>query len=236
MGNVAGSGGYYVACASDLIFADRSTLTASIGVVGGKFATEALFDKLGIEFHPYKRGKNAGLLASGQPFTPDERAKLQSWMDEIYATFRGHVTAIRAGRLKKPLDELAGGRVFTGAQALELGLIDRIGTLDDAIVHVAGQAGLSEYDVRVVPRAKNFLEVLMEQSGDHEADRKGLDVAAGPPLLPAAGSRPLFELAAPYLRMLDPARVALVRQALVRLELLQREGVVLMMPEMMMGR
>jgi protease-4 len=121
MGNVAGSGGYYVACASDLIFADRSTITASIGVVGGKFATEALFDKLGIEFHPYKRGKNAGLLASGQPFTQDERAKLQSWMDEIYETFRGHVTAVRAGRLKKPLDELAGGRVFTGAQALELG-------------------------------------------------------------------------------------------------------------------
>ena len=115
-------------------------------------------------------------------------------------------------------------------------MIDKIGTLDDAIVHVEGQAGLSDYDVRVVPRAKNFLEVLMEQSGDHEADRKGLDVAAGRPLLPAAGSLPLFELAAPYLKMLDPARAALVRQALGRLELLQREGVVLMMPEMMMGR
>lgn len=115
-------------------------------------------------------------------------------------------------------------------------MIDRIGTLDDAVVHVAGQAGLSDYDVRVVPRAKNFLEVLMERSGDGEADRKGLDVAAGRPLLPAAGSLPLFELAAPYLRLLDPDRAALVRQALGRLELLQREGVVLMMPEMMMGR
>ena len=158
-------------------------------------------------------------------------------MDEIYETYRCHVTAIRASRLKKkPLDELAGGRVFTGAQAFELGLIDKIGTLDDAIVHVAGQAGLSGYDVRVVPRAKNFLEVLMEQSGNDEADRKGLDVAAGRPLPPAAGSLPLFELAAPDLKMLDPARAALVRQALGRIELLQREGVVLMMPEMMMGR
>ena len=55
-------------------------------------------------------------------------------------------------------------------------MIGKIGTLDDAIVHVAGQAGLSDYDVRVVPRAKDFLEVLMQQSGDHEADRKGLDV------------------------------------------------------------
>jgi hypothetical protein len=76
----------------------------------------------------------------------------------------------------------------------------------------------------------------MEQSGDDEADGEGLDVAAGRPLLPAAGSLPLFELAAPYLKMLNPARAALVRQALGRLELLQREGVVLMMPEMMMGR
>ena len=157
-------------------------------------------------------------------------------MDEIYETFRGHVTAIRASRLKKPLDELAGERVFTGAQASERGWIDKIGTLDDAIVHVAGQAGLSGYDVRVVPRAKNFLEVLMEQSVNDEADRKGLDVAAGRPLLPAAGSLPLFELAVPYLKLLDPARAALVRQALGRIELLQREGVVLMMPEMMMGR
>jgi protease-4 len=118
-------------------------------------------------------------------------------MDEIYETYRGHVTAIRASRLKKPLDELTGGRVFTGAQAFELGLIDKIGTLDDAIVHVADQTGLSDYDVRVVPRANNFIEVLMERSGDDEADRKGLDVAAGRQLLPAAGSLPLFELAAP---------------------------------------
>jgi hypothetical protein len=82
---------------------------------------------------------------------------------------------------RQPAEEAprrAGGRVFTGARAFELGSIDKIGTLDDAIVHAAGQAGLSGYDVRVVPRAKNFLEVLMEQSGDHEADRKGLDVAA----------------------------------------------------------
>ena len=115
-------------------------------------------------------------------------------------------------------------------------MIDKIGTLDDAIVHVAGLAGLSDYDVRVTPRAKNSLEVLMEQSVNDEADRKGRGVAAGRSLLPAAGSLPLFELAAPYLKMLDPARAALVRQALGRIELLQREGVVLMMPEMMMGR
>ena len=63
---------------------------------------------------------------------------MQAWMNEIYDVFKGHVRAIRGDRLKKPLDELAGGRVFTGRQALELGLVDRIGTLRDAIDHVAG--------------------------------------------------------------------------------------------------
>ena len=73
-------------------------------------------------------------------------------MDDVYEVFKGHVQAIRGSRLKKPLDELAGGRVFTGKQALELGLVDRIGGLGDAIAYVAGQAKLTgDYDVRIVP-------------------------------------------------------------------------------------
>jgi protease-4 len=209
-----------------LIFADRATITASIGVVGGKFGTKGLFDKMGVSFHAYQRGKNAGILDSGEPFTPEQKAKVQAWMDEIYATFRNHVTASRGDRLKKPLDELTGGRVFTGAQALELGLIDRIGTLDDAIAHVADLAKLTDYEVRPIPRAKSFLETLLEESSDDE--RKGVSLV-GP------GALPIFELAAPYLKALDPARAALVRQALQRLELLQREGAVLMTPEIRFG-
>ena len=142
MGGVAGSGGYYVACGADTIFADASTITASIGVVGGKFATTAMWNKVGITWKSYKRGANAGMLSSDSVFTPAERQKLQALMNEIYGVFKGHVTAIRGNRLKKKIDELAGGRVFTGRQALELGLVDKIGTLDDAIRFVAarGQA------------------------------------------------------------------------------------------------
>src|SRR5205085_4335091 len=69
MGNVAGSGGYYVACASDVIFADKSTITASIGVVSGKLVTNPMWNKLGVTFKPYQRGENAGMLASDHPFT-----------------------------------------------------------------------------------------------------------------------------------------------------------------------
>ena len=226
MGNVAGSGGYYVACASDTIFADESTITASIGVVSGKLATAGLYEKLGITFKSYRRGQNSGMLASGDVFSPAERLKMRLFMDEIYNVFKGHVTAIRGSRLKKPIDDLAGGRVFTGKQALALGLVDRLGTLHDAIKFVAEQAKISDYEIRVVPKAKSFLEQLME-AGENDEPKKGLDVASRPNLL---------ELAQPYLRSLDPSRAGLVRMALGRLELLNREGVILMMPELSLGR
>ncbi len=102
MGNVAGSGGYYVACGADTIFADEATITGSIGVVSGKLATAGLYDKLGVTFKSYRRGQNAGMFASGDVFTPGERLKMRTWMDEIYGIFKGHVTAIRGNRLKKP--------------------------------------------------------------------------------------------------------------------------------------
>ncbi len=233
MGNVAGSGGYYVACGSDVIFADAATITGSIGVVGGKLATGGLWDKLGIDFKGYQRGQNAGILASSDVFSEGERQKMQTWMDEIYGVFKGHVVAIRGDRLKKPIDELAGGRVYTGRQALELGLVDKIGTLEDAIAHAAKEAELEEgaYEVRAVPKPKNALEALLEEaSGDADADRKGLDLAAGTLL---SGS--LADLALPYLRQLDPARASAVRMALRRLELIHREGASLSMPEISIG-
>ena len=95
-------------------------------------------------------------------------------MDEVYGVFKSHVRAIRGSRLKKPLDELAGGRVFTGKQALDLGLVDKIGGLGDAIAHVAGQAKLTDYDVRVVPAPKNFLEQLIEDASGASDDAPGL--------------------------------------------------------------
>jgi protease-4 len=228
MGDVAGSGGYYVACGADTIFADESTITGSIGVVSGKFATNDMWKKAGITFHGYKRGKNAGLLSTDAVFTPEEKKRMQAWMDEIYDVFKGHVVAIRGQRLKKPIDELAGGRVYTGRQALELGLVDKIGTLRDATDFVAAQAKLKDYDVRVVPEPKSFLERLLEQATGEQDDKPGLD-ALGP-------RASLVSLALPHLRHMGPQRVALVVRALERLQLIQQEGVVVMMPEVSVGR
>jgi protease-4 len=226
MGDVAGSGGYYVACASDVIFADASTITASIGVVSGKIVTTPMWNKIGITFKSYSRGQNAGLFNTDRPFTPGEREKMQAWMDDIYGVFKQHVTDARGPRLKKPLDQIAGGRVYTGRQALELGLVDRIGTLNDAVAFIAKEAKLPEgYEVRPVPEPKKFLEQLMEQSGGGEKDNHSLASLR-------AATPSIQQLALPYLQSLDPQRVITIRRALFRLDLIQKEGVVLMMPEM----
>lgn len=230
MGNVAGSGGYYVACGADTIFADDATITGSIGVVGGKFATSDMWKKVGITFKSYHRGANAGMLSSDNVFTADERARMQTWMDDIYDIFKGHVVAIRGKRLKKPIDELAGGRVYTGRQALELGLVDKIGSLHDAVRHVAAEAKVTDYEIRVVPPPKNFLEQLLEETAGDKDEGKGLDLSA------ARRPASLVDLAAPYLRHLDPERVRTIQAALRRMELTQAEGAVLLMPEVGLGR
>ncbi|CAN5578273.1 signal peptide peptidase SppA [soil metagenome] len=230
MGNVAGSGGYYVACASDVIYADRSTITASIGVVGGKFVTTDMWKKVGITFKEYNRGKNAGLLASSRTFNDDERARMQGWMNDIYGVFKSHVTQSRGSRLKKPIDELAGGRVFTGQQALDLGLVDQLGTLQDAIDYVASNAKLGDdYDVRAVPAPKNFLEKLMESSSKKEDINHVRAALFG---APATGS--IVDLAMPLLQNLDPHRVQQIRAALRSIDMMQKDGVILTTPELMM--
>jgi protease-4 len=223
MGDVAGSGGYYVACAADTIFADDTTLTGSIGVVGGKLATTEMWKKIGITFKEYKRGENAGIFSSEAVFTESERARVKALMDDVYAVFKSHVTAIRGKRLKKPIDDLAGGRVYTGKQAHEFGLVDRIGSLNAAVAFAAEQAKIKDYDVRVVPEPKNFIEQLMEQlSGSEDEDTGHIRLVAG--------QDSLVNLAAPYLQHLDPRRTAAVISILRQLQILQTEGVALTMP------
>lgn len=226
MGGVAASGGYYVSCGSDTIFADEATITGSIGVVGGKLATTNLWNKLGIKWKGYQRGTNASILSSMQVFTPEQRKHMQEWMDEIYGVFKGHVTEGRGGKLKKPIDELAGGRVYTGRQALDLGLVDKLGTLDDAVAFAAEQGKLKagEYELRVVPEPKNFLEQLLEDVEGGKETSQHVSLTAG------ATSSPLLRSALPYLDQLDPVRVRAVLASLRHLEIIRAEGAALVAP------
>ena len=231
MGDVAGSGGYYVACGSDTIFADEGTITGSIGVLSGKLATTEMWNKVGITWKEYNRGENAALLSSSRTFTNEERRKLQGWMDEIYGVFKGHVTAIRGDRLKKPIDDLAGGRVYTGRQALDLGLVDKIGTLADAIKFAANEAKMDKYELRVVPEPKNFLDQLLESaSGEKDEEKVSLTK------VPATAGLKSYLLNAvfPQLRGMDPQRVDSILRAIHQLQILQDEGVVLMTPEILL--
>ena len=162
---------------------------------------------------------------------------MQAWMDNIYGVFKSHVVAIRGTRLKKPIDELAGGRVYTGRQALELGLVDKIGTMQDAIKFVAEQAKISNYEVRVVPEPKNFIEQLLEElTGEKDEEKNNKNLGLDAKVRGANGQISLVDLAMPYVQHLDPQRIALIRTALQRLQLIQKEGAVLMMPEISIGR
>lgn len=127
MGNVAASGGYYVSAGAATIFADPGTLTGSIGVVGGKLVTKGLWDWAGINFHETKIGKNADLFNTNRPFNEQERAIIRKYMEDIYGHFTDRVKQGRGKKLKKDLDQLAGGRVYTGRQAHANGLVDKLG-------------------------------------------------------------------------------------------------------------
>jgi protease-4 len=222
MGNVAASGGYYVSLASKTVFADRGTITGSIGVLGGKLATTDMWKRIGVTFNAIERGERASMLGTAEIFSDEERAHFQEWMNEVYGAFKGHVTEIRGKKLKKEIDELAGGRVYTGQQALELGLVDEIGGLHDAITRAAKEAGLKKPEVRVLPRPQNFMEVLLgDLAGEESEDQRRLSLEGG-------GS--LWQAASPLLQGLDPERVRVVRQAVEQLDLLKADQLLMTSP------
>jgi protease-4 len=162
MGNVAGSGGYFIAMGAKKIFAEPGTITGSIGVVGGKLVTGGLYEKLGLNTEIISRGKNSGALSSTQPFSPDER---RVWTQLLKETYHDFVSKAAEGRKMEynRLESLAQGRVYTGRQAKKLGLIDEIGTLDDAVAEAKKLAHLkpgADVDIEILPEPKSFFEQL----------------------------------------------------------------------------
>lgn len=232
MGNVAGSGGYYVAIPGDQIFADEATITASIGVVGGKLVWKELWeDKLGVTTTAFDRGEHAGLWTMNQSWTEDERAWVQKYMTDVYDQFKGRIMASRGDRLKKELESIAGGRVFTGKQALELGLIDQLGGLKDAIEYTAKRAGLDDYEVYVYPEQKNPFEEMFASLTGQEPDDEwefSLGRQAGSDAL--LTPHPLLRAAAPLLQGLAPQQMGALGRAFERLITIETEHVGCFMP------
>jgi protease-4 len=167
LSDVAGSGGYYVAVGGRLIVAEPGSITGSIGVVGGKFNLKGLYDKLGLSVEVIQRGRNAGLYSSISDFSEAERARVVEMMQ---GTYRDFVKRVAAGRKKdvEEIEAVAQGRAWSGARAVRVGLVDRLGGLDEAIEIARKQARIPEKEaVHVVelPRSKNIIEALLSGAG-----------------------------------------------------------------------
>jgi protease-4 len=161
IGGMAASGGYYLASSGDYIIADPSAIVGSIGVVGGKFVLKGLFDKVGLSTEEFTRGRNADLFSSNQPFSDRQRRMVTNWMRETYEQFTERVMTNRAGKIKD-IDAVARGRIFLAKQAKDLGMVDELGGLEDAITHAAGEADLKpgQYEVRTVPSPRTLADIF----------------------------------------------------------------------------
>jgi protease-4 len=179
MGSVAASGAYYIACTADTIFANPGTLTGSIGVVMSFTNLEGLFGKIGLDFEVIKSGRFKDTGSWSRQMTDAERALLQETIDDIHAQF---VEAVAEGRGMEydAVAALADGRIFSGRQALEAGLVDRLGTLEDA-VEVAARMGGIEGEPRVqepVRRNRLTLWDLLSGSASNLLRPEGSSVGA----------------------------------------------------------
>jgi protease-4 len=173
MSDVAGSGGYYISMGAKKIYAEPNTITGSIGVLGGKLALGGTFEKIGITTDVVSRGANAGLFSITQPFSESEKKALTVLMQDVYDQFLDKALAGRkkAGKemTREQLVKLAGGRIWTGRQAKENGLIDEVGTLDDAIAAAKQLADVpadKEMELLILPKSKSFLDALMDAKSD----------------------------------------------------------------------
>ncbi|HAL82222.1 MAG TPA: signal peptide peptidase SppA [Mucilaginibacter sp.] len=156
MGDYAASGGYYISCAADSIFAEPNTLTGSIGIFAILPNMQKLFnDKLGVTFDGVKTGKYADLGNISRPLSPEEKAILQSQVDHGYDDF---TKAVATGRHKTQayINSIGQGRVWTGEQAIKNGLVDRLGNISDAIKSAAKEAKIKNYKLVAYPEQKSI--------------------------------------------------------------------------------
>ena len=165
-GDVAASGGYYMACGADSIFAEANTITGSIGVFGVLPNMEKFFNnKLGVTFDEVKTSPDAGFVTVTKPLTPLQKRYFQNSIDTIYQNFKMKVSSGRKKSMEY-IDSIAQGRVWSGTRALEIGLVDRIGGLDDAIRSAAAKAGVKRYHLREYPGKEGLLEMIFGNQGE----------------------------------------------------------------------
>ncbi len=169
MGNVAGSGGYFVAMHADKIVAQPGTITGSIGVLGGKLLTSGLWDKLGLSWDEVHTSRNSTMFTATHPYDEVGWAKFQAFLDRVYDDF---TCKVADGR-KLPIEtvrEIAKGRIWTGEEAKRLGLVDEVGGVDTALGLARAALGLAAdapIRIRMIPAKKTTFEALFAEKPDH---------------------------------------------------------------------
>jgi len=174
MSDVAASGGYYISCGANKIVAEPSTITGSIGVLAGKPVVKGLYDWLGITNEYVLRGKNAGMFRETEKFSDSERQKFQEWINTTY--YEDFVPKVARGRNKPAeyVDSVGQGRVWTGAQAKDRGLVDEFGGLERAIdvakdlAKIPADRGVQRV---ILPYPRTFLQELLSGSSDDSNTR-----------------------------------------------------------------
>jgi protease-4 len=167
MGDVAASGGYYIAMAADTVVAQPATLTGSIGVYAGKVAIGGVLERFGVSTGTVAFGRNAGIDSPFEPFSPEQRSRLDAYVQAFYGTFVGRVADAR-GTTPEAIDAVAQGRIWSGASARDRGLVDELGGLETAVMIAKAEAGIpADEDVELVmfPQGRTLFEVLTEQLG-----------------------------------------------------------------------
>ena len=205
MSDVAGSGGYFVAMGSDRIIAEPGTLTASIGVLAGKFVTTGFWSALGITSDAVQRGKHATFYSKGMRYTPEERAIFESWLQRIYRDFVQKAAKGR-GKSFEAIDAVAQGRVWLGKDAQRLGLVDELGGLPLAIrralelakVDPEGRVNLIE-----MPRPKGLLRRILDSGDDTRAALEALRLRVESLATDGPGAAPEQVLQMPIVPRID---------------------------------
>jgi protease-4 len=175
LGAVAASGGYYIAAAADEIYANPGTLTGSIGVIMQLANLEGLFKKIGLDYVVVKAGQHKDIGNPARQMMPEERRIMQALLDDVHAQF---IDAVAEGRNldRKDVVAFSDGRIFSGAQARALGMVDELGGLEDAVEEAARRAGLPEHPPVIRPRRRfSIIDLIGSRLG--LADPAGLGAA-----------------------------------------------------------
>ncbi len=170
MGSVAASGGYYITMPADAVLASAGTITGSIGVLAGKQVIRDALERFGVRIESVSVGRQAEMFSTQREFTDDEWRRLEAWLDRVYADFTGKAAHDRRMDVER-LREVAKGRVWTGADAREHGLVDELGGLDEAIDLACDRAGLRRKDVelRTLPKSPLLQRLRPAQSSESPA-------------------------------------------------------------------